>query len=188
MKNLKKDNKGFSLVELIVVVLIMAIIAVALAPQVFKWVDRSKVSADNNTVEAVRVAAETALTNSAAYKEISKATGSNSYWIKVNNTGITIKVAAGDLNTAIDVADASALDLSSIDGTNNPFAKSFCEYVGGIDSKEDIKLKQNGGEYFAVGVTKNSNVPKIVVKKFENGAAENSAGSGMWLSEVGIDQ
>ncbi|MCI5848904.1 MAG: type II secretion system GspH family protein, partial [Lachnoclostridium sp.] len=39
MKRTKKNNKGFSLVELIVVVLIMAIIAVALAPQVMKWVN-----------------------------------------------------------------------------------------------------------------------------------------------------
>ena len=45
---MKKNNKGFSLVELIVVILIMAIIAVALAPQVMKWVDRSKVNTDIN--------------------------------------------------------------------------------------------------------------------------------------------
>ena len=32
----KRNNKGFSLVELIVVILIMAVIAVALAPQVMK--------------------------------------------------------------------------------------------------------------------------------------------------------
>ena len=48
MKTLKKNNTGFSLVELIVVILIMAIIAVALAPQVMKWVDQSKVSTDVN--------------------------------------------------------------------------------------------------------------------------------------------
>ena len=45
---MKKNNKGFSLVELIVVILIMAIIAVALAPQVMKWVDKSKVNTDIN--------------------------------------------------------------------------------------------------------------------------------------------
>lgn len=46
MKKMRKNNKGFSLVELIVVVLIMAIIAVALAPQVMKWVGSSKTSTD----------------------------------------------------------------------------------------------------------------------------------------------
>lgn len=41
-----RNNKGFSLVEMIVVVLIMAIIAVALAPQVMKWVYKARESAD----------------------------------------------------------------------------------------------------------------------------------------------
>jgi len=56
----KMNNKGFSLVELIVVVLIMAIIAVALAPQVMKWVENSRMSTDvqnyDSVVEAVNVA------------------------------------------------------------------------------------------------------------------------------------
>lgn len=61
MKTLKKNNKGFSLVELIVVILIMAIIAVALAPQVMKWVDRSKVSADNNNEATLKSAIDAAV-------------------------------------------------------------------------------------------------------------------------------
>jgi len=54
MKTLKKNNKGFSLVELIVVILIMAIIAVALAPQVMKWVGESKKSADENNTATIK--------------------------------------------------------------------------------------------------------------------------------------
>ncbi len=42
----RNKNKGFSLVELIVVVLIMGVLAVSLAPQVMKWVGASKQSAD----------------------------------------------------------------------------------------------------------------------------------------------
>lgn len=61
MKRTKKNNKGFSLVELIVVVLIMAIIAVALAPQVMKWVNESRKSADASTYDSVVAAAQDAL-------------------------------------------------------------------------------------------------------------------------------
>ena len=46
---MKKNNKGFSLVELIVVILIMAIIAVAIPPQVMKWVENSRIAKDMNT-------------------------------------------------------------------------------------------------------------------------------------------
>ncbi|MCR5638534.1 MAG: prepilin-type N-terminal cleavage/methylation domain-containing protein, partial [Lachnospiraceae bacterium] len=45
-KIMKKNNKGFSLVELIVVVLIMAIIATALTLAVTKYVAKSKRSSD----------------------------------------------------------------------------------------------------------------------------------------------
>ncbi len=59
----KMNNKGFSLVELIVVVLIMAIIAVALAPQVMKWVENSRKSTDIENYNALVLAANTASTN-----------------------------------------------------------------------------------------------------------------------------
>ena len=60
-KNTKKNNKGFSLVELIVVVLIMAIIAVALAPQVMKWVDNARITADQNAGGNLKTAVQVAV-------------------------------------------------------------------------------------------------------------------------------
>ena len=66
----KMNNKGFSLVELIVVVLIMAIIAVALAPQVMKWVENSRKSTDCNNYDSVGSACNLALANEDVMKEI----------------------------------------------------------------------------------------------------------------------
>ena len=57
----KRNNKGFSLVELIVVILIMAIIAVALAPQVMKWVGSSRDSTDDNNMATIKSAVSTAV-------------------------------------------------------------------------------------------------------------------------------
>ncbi len=45
------NNKGFSLVELIIVVAIMAILIGVLAPQYVKYVERSKVASDENSAE-----------------------------------------------------------------------------------------------------------------------------------------
>ena len=62
---MREDNRGFSLIELIVVVLIMAIIAVALAPQVMKWVENSRVASDLDmraNIENTCILAMTALT------------------------------------------------------------------------------------------------------------------------------
>lgn len=70
MKKTLKSNKGFSLVELIVVVLIMAIIAVALAPQVMKWVGHSRTSTDANTYDTLYENIQLALADEGVLAEV----------------------------------------------------------------------------------------------------------------------
>ena len=65
-----KENKGFSLVELIVVVLIMAIVAVALAPQIIKWVENSRISADIQTRNTLKEQCQIALTETTAFNKV----------------------------------------------------------------------------------------------------------------------
>lgn len=50
----KKDNKGFSLVELIVVVAIMAVLMGILVPTLVKNVEKSKKQKDESAIEEVR--------------------------------------------------------------------------------------------------------------------------------------
>lgn len=58
---MKNDNKGFSLIELIVVIAIMAILVGVMAPQVMKYVSRSRISSDTQLADAVKTAVETAM-------------------------------------------------------------------------------------------------------------------------------
>jgi len=56
----KMNNKGFSLVELIIVIAIMAILVGVLAPQYLKYVEKSRTSADKDTLDSVYTACTTA--------------------------------------------------------------------------------------------------------------------------------
>lgn len=82
MKKEKMNDKGFSLVELIIVVAIMAVLVVVLAPQYLKYVEKSRVSADASTAanfeSAMSVLAsdvDVSLNTSGTYTVVSDTTG-----------------------------------------------------------------------------------------------------------------
>jgi len=58
LKEKKLNNKGFSLVELIIVIAIMAVLIGVLAPQYLKYVEKSRVSADADQLDTLISAVE----------------------------------------------------------------------------------------------------------------------------------
>ena len=55
-KVFEKNNKGFSLVELIIVIAIMAILVGVMAPQLIKYIEKANVAADTQMADNVRKA------------------------------------------------------------------------------------------------------------------------------------
>lgn len=107
----KRNNKGFSLVELIVVILIMAIIAVALAPQVIKWVSTASENTKKNNESTLKATIQTCV---ADYMGTHASTSIPAeITVKVTGTDVTLSSENEDLKELIKDALASNDDSNS---------------------------------------------------------------------------
>ena len=87
---MKKNNKGFTLVELIVVLVILAILAAILVPALLGWIDKAREKSVTSNAEAALVATQGLVTE------------------KYGNYSNTAGLSFGDINKLADIDDSGA--------------------------------------------------------------------------------
>lgn len=92
----KKNNKGFTLIELIVVIAIIAVLAAILAPQYLRYVEKSRVSTDCQTAAEIMNATRTACAEETVYDNLDPSTNT-----VVWGTDGKITVTTGATSTAL---------------------------------------------------------------------------------------
>lgn len=118
-KNEKKDNKGFSLVELIIVIAIMAILVGIVGTQVLPYIDKSRHAKD------VQVLSGLCTDATAAYSSAASELTESVYTITIEST---VSVSGGS-----DTAGATKL------------RNAFAEY-NGVTNVKDLKLESKEGK------------------------------------------
>lgn len=138
-----KNNKGFSLVELIIVIAIMAILAGALAPALIKYINKSRKSTDVSNAQTVATAITTALSSEKGFeaKPAAGTTGDLSSFLVMDDFG---KELAEALKCA--TLDANG-DVTAIDATKAPKAKYDAGQfkVEFIDENGNFKIYAKNG-------------------------------------------
>lgn len=142
----KGNNKGFSLVELIIVIAIMAILAGAIAPALIRYIDKSRKSNDVSSAKTIKTAVETAMSKEETYELLTESAATAPTITDADSNSIAyagiVKIVAG--GTA---ANAVASDVVITHNVATPGATQVA------DAQKEIG--KNVGEKF----------PKVKYKK-----------------------
>jgi type IV pilus assembly protein PilA len=133
---MKKNNKGFTLVELIVVLVILAILAAILVPTLLGYIDRARSEKDFSTAQTVRVAAQAAIDQ--AYGEGKFADGSSPA------TGKSLSIDGSGTDT---VAMTGNIEGVTADVTSTDAAKKYVKMAYTLSGVDSAKVTEYGFRY-----------------------------------------
>lgn len=150
MKKLNKDNKGFSLVELLVVIAIMVVLVGVIAPTLLKNIEKARVAADVQTLDAIAGAIQDAIgSDEKSYTEAMNIAGTAYYSVE--------KLYSGTINSEKDVEDLTKT-------VSDYLAKSKIAFKG-TDAKASYTADKNNLQF---NITKEGTITVKLLDKTGN--------------------
>ena len=145
-----KNNKGFSLVELIIVIAIMAILVGVMAPQLIKYIEKTNVSSDTQLCDTVKSAITTAMMDPAVINApnnggIPSGTAASNVSSITNTTsfGAAVEEILGFAPSGINSHIKSAHSTGTNDGVRFQIVNSNSVHVWIVNTDKDGKKRTN---------------------------------------------
>lgn len=155
------NNKGFSLVELIIVIAIMAILVGVLAPSLLRYVEKTNVSADTQLADAVRTAVVTAMMDPA-----------------VINSGDTSAVDFTTKHASLTAFTNDSLHSTFLDSVKETLGLTSADGVTvGTDLVKKLKSAHGSTAAIQVQVTAGNSVKVVITETDNTGKKDKPAAS-----------
>ena len=139
--NKKKNNKGFTLVELVIVVAILAILVGILAPQYTKYVEKSRKAADVSNMDEIVKAVQVYAVDKGA--QTGGNTAINNFTITISDSGASISDTTVQTGVKEYLPNYDKIALKSKQWGKNPTVTMS------IDAEGAVKVVNTEPEKFA---------------------------------------
>ncbi len=175
--NIVNENKGFSMVELVIVVAIILVLATVLIPQYTAYVERSRESNDLEIATSIMDATMTAIAD--PENEIPSNALIRVAWLTANG-GQSIEVGSAHDSNLRGINHSNGLSL--VDNLQNAI-EAIITQGDTIGALSEAGKKQ----HFVFRVDVDSGIIEVAGENPSPAANGWNAGSNLWVSEIGVN-